>query len=739
MEENGIENESGAGKAPENRFACLGIAECQQVLERLKGGIVVDELPYTVKALLEDYKYEKKALGREVSERKTGLERYRRKAVDLHIAKEYAQALEAYDAYFQELGPQVSDAEAEQLKRECQQYVALAKKKKKRTVAAVVIVLVLCGIGVDQVLYRKNIEAFLVALEDRDYEKATKSAIQISWRYDTEAGISNLVCYLDERNEFNQLCGQELTRASLDQYAGIKWQEVQEWVAQAEAAEDLPEGIQQLRQASRTTRILIQECGDLCAMEQEFEEMYGACNHKDAAHYAHEEWGHLQQLRDTDVTQTNLNLIVDRYNVMVEITNRVAVLMDAEKNMQPFKDQYEDLVKEEKIQVQGLLNYTSRNLEEAQRLAGAAVKQEEKFEFDDARLLYIQAIEHIKDSGKERLEVGDELVKMDRAKEEFVNLYKALDVGMAQERLPDDWQALSDQKEKAETEYDKPERWKGEAYTSYKAASEKVRMLIGKLNQDDKKVEFDLLYGELDVVLAKKWFSGQWEKLSDQKKKADRAHERGDRWEDVNLLYREALAMLNSLTESMPEKDKLDESKQAFDRLYSKLDIGLADKWFPEDWKALSVQKKAAAEAYATGDDWETVYNAYEIASQKLEDLLKGISNKALQTYTEMDNDIADSIKEDLEEYYPDEWKALQHQLDQAGKEYKMPRHWESDAYELYLAATKKLFDIYTKGKEEKKFIVYFGKEPKLEEELKELFDIIDKSSTSTSNGVPDK
>jgi hypothetical protein len=94
MEEHNIEIESEESPAPENKFACLGIPECQQVLERLKGVTVVDSLPYSAQALMDEFKDDKETLKREVAARKEELERFRKKAVDLHIGKKYAAALE---------------------------------------------------------------------------------------------------------------------------------------------------------------------------------------------------------------------------------------------------------------------------------------------------------------------------------------------------------------------------------------------------------------------------------------------------------------------------------------------------------------------------------------------------------------------------------------------------------------------------------------------------------------------
>lgn len=638
MEENVIENEHEANEMPESKFACLGIAECQQVLERLKGGIVIDdELPFAVKALLDEYKYDEKTLRREVGDRKAELELHRKKAVDLHIAKNYAQALEEYDEYFRTLGSQIADQEAENLWEECREYVSLAKKRKWQKISAVVIVLILCGLAVDQVLFRKSVKAFQAALLHRDYENATKTAIKISWRYDTEGGISNLVCFLDERNEFNQLCSKELIQSSLNEYGGIKWQEVQSLVQQADTNEDLSLGIQQLSQAAEMTMKLAKECGVLGAMERDFNAMYESCNQKDADYYVHGDWEILQQLRETEVTQTNLNLIADRYNLMVEITNRVARLMDAQKDMQPVKDRFEQMLKEEQIQVQGMLNYSSSQLSEAQRLAVIALKKEELFEFADARLIYTRAIEHIKASQKNRKEDEKELARIDQARRDFNALYEKLDTGLAQKNCPDDWKALSIQIEKAKAAYDRKDRWKGDAYVCYEAATESLKRIEKKMEDGYRASRF----------------------------------------------------------------------KKEFDRLYAKLDIGLAEKWFPDKWNALFGQKKKADEAYEKGENWETVDVCYEVVSQTLEDLMREICIKARLVFNEKYNGTDDEAKEIMAKSYPDEWENIKGLIQKAKEEYKKPDYWEGDAYKLYIEAEKRLREIHDKAVE-KKDLIYF-------------------------------
>jgi len=665
MEDNVIGNESEENKTPESEFACLGIADCQQVLERLKGGIVIDQLPYAVKALLDKYKYDEDTLRREVGERKAELEGRRKRAVELHIAKKHAQALEGYDEYFRVLGSQVADHEAEQLRKECHQYVLLAKKRKWQAISAVVIVLVLCGVAVDQVFFRKNVKAFQAALQGRDYENATKAAINISWRYDTEGGISNLVCFLDERNRFNQLYGQGLSRSSLDMYGGAKWREVLELVRQADANEDLSKGIQQLRQALEMTTEQVKECVDLGVMERDFNAMYESCNQKDADHYAHEKWGHLQQLREMEITQTNLNLTSDRYNLMVGITNQVARLMAAQKDMQPVKDVFDEMLKEEQIQVQGMLNYSSSQLDEAQRLAGIAMAKEEKFQFVDARLIYTRAIEHIKASQKNRQEDGEELAKIDQARRDFNGLYEKLDVGLAQEECPDDWKALSSQIEKAKLAYDRKDRWKGDAYVRYEAATESLKRLMRMLEEggrvSESKKEFNLLYGKLDIGLAEKWFPGKWSALFDQKKKADAAYERGDNWEEVNVCY--------------------------------------------------------------------------EVASQSLEDLLREICIKARRDFKERDNGTDDAAKGIMKKSYPDEWANLRNLAEKAAEEYAKPRYWESDAYKLYIEAEGKLREIYDKAVE-KKDIIYFDMSG-YKEAMKPIPEYEDESPGTATNGIP--
>lgn len=665
MEEKVIENESEASETPENEFACLGIAECQQVLERLKGGIVIDELPYAVKALLDEYKYDEDTLRREVGERKVALESRRKKAVEFHIAKKYTQALEGYDEYFGTLGSQVTDYDAEQLRKECQQYVSLAKKRKWQAIAAVVMVLVLCGVAVDQVFFRQHVKAFQAALQGRDYENATEVAIKISWRYDTEEGITNLVCFLTERNEFNQLCGHELTRSSLDEYGGIKWQEVLKLVEQADVNEDLSLGIQQLCQATEMTTELVKGCVVLGEMERDFYVMYESCNQKDAAYYAHEKWENLQQLRETEVTQTNLNLIADRYTLMKGITNQVAKLMDAQKEMLPVKDVFEEMLKEEQIQVQGMLNYSSSELVDAQRLAEIASTKEEEFQFVDARLIYTRATEHIKASQKKRREDGDEVDKIDQARREFNGLYEQLDIGLAQESYPDDWKALSIQIEKAKSAYDRKDRWRGDAYVCYEAALEKLK----KLNK------------------------------------------------------------------TMGDKDDLSESKQVFDLLYGKLDVGLAESWFLDRWNALFNQKKKADTAYERGDHWEDVIVYYEVASQELEDLLREISIKAKIDFLSRYKGKDDVTKEIMKKNYPDEWANLQNQIEKAKAEYEKPRYWEGNAYTFYIEAEKKLREIYDKTVEEKKIIIFDMSG--YEESMRPVSEYMDKSPNTETNGIP--
>lgn len=707
MEENVIENEAEA--VPENKFAQLGIAECQQVLERLKGGIMVDELPYAVKTLLDEYEFDQDTLRREVSDRKAELERYRKKAVELHIGKKYAAALEEYEAYFEKLGSQVTDYEAEQQCRQCRQYVADARRKKIQTMAAVVVVLILCGVLVDQVIFRKQVNAFKSALQERNYDKATETAIKISWRYDTEEGISTLVRFLDEKERFNRLCGDELTRASLDNYGGMKWQEVLELVGQADVNEELPQAIEQLEQASVMTTELVKECVVLETRERDFNSMYGSCNQMDADFYAHEEWQQLQLLREIQITPTNLHLITDRYNLMVDITNQVAGLMSAQQDMQPVKDLYAEMVEEEKVQVQGMLNYTSGQLNEAHRWSESALAKEELFQYADARLAYTRAIEHLKASEKQRLEDAAALAKIERAKREFADAYKRLNTGLAQERYPDDWNALSEQKHKAETEYAEKERWKGEADVSYKAALVQLRKLENMMGEREEisrvKEQFDLLYSELDVARAEKWFPAQWDELSGRKKSAEEAFDRGDQLTDVNDLYKMAQAKLQTLLETMASLDQLEESKSGFYSLYEKLNIGLAGNWLPEASKELSGLKKKADASYAAGDDWEEANMSYAVASQKLEDLLVEINRKAKVTFEDAYAGVSDKIKGILKESYQADWEKLEAQKTAAETAYEQPRNWEGDACSLYIGAVRMLGDIYTKGQEEKKFI----------------------------------
>jgi hypothetical protein len=742
MEDNVLENESAAAEVPENKFACLGIAECQQVLERLKGGFVVDVLSPAAKALLDEYKYDEDSLKREVGDRLAGLEALRKKAVDAHIAKKYAQALEAYDEYFAVLGSRLTDYEAEQLRKECLQYVAVAKKKKWQMIAAVVLAVVLCGVIVDQVFFRQSVKAFHAALLGRDYEQSTKIAIKISWRYDTEGGISNLVCFLDQKNEFNRLCGQELIRSSLDNYGGIKWQEVQELVGQAAANEDLAQGVRQLTLAVEMTTQLVDECGDLGLMEKGFTAIYEACNQKDADHYAQEKWEQLQLLRDTEIMQTNLNVIVQRYELLMDITNQVARLMDAQKDMQPVKDDFEKRLKEEQIQVQGMLNYSSSQLGEAQKRAETALKKEEQFEFADARLIYTRAIEHIKASEKQRKEDADKLAKMDQARREFNLLYGELDTGVAQEQYPDDWKALAVQKAKAESEYDRTDRWNGDAFVCYEAALVQMRKLKVMMDNGDVmtrfREEFDKLYAALDSSVSEKWFPGQWTALVDKKKAAEAAYEGGGHWEQVNSCYKEAMASLKGLEELMEEVDKLNASKAELYRLYGKLDIGLAEKWFPEDWKASFDQKKKADAAYEKGDQMEEVNVFYEVASQKVDDLLVKISAKAKQDFDEVNDKIEEPIKDALKKNYLSAWNDLQSQVETAKAEYMKPRHWESDAYDHYISAKIKLLDLYKKGHEENRYIDFnFNVIIELDEELAELHEKMDHSRSSSTNAIP--
>lgn len=626
-----------ANVEPVNEFACLGIADCQQVLERLKGGFLIGELSYAAKTLMDKYKYDEDTLRRGLRERLDALERPRKKAVDLHISKKYALALEAYDDYFATLGDQVSDYETEQQHNECRQYVAMAKKRKWQMIVSILVFLIICGVIVDQVIYRKNIKAFKAALQNRDYENATETAIKISWRYDTEAGIANLISFLDERGKFNQLSSEELIRSSLDNYGGIKWQEVQSLVSQAEINEDLPQGIQQLRQAAEMTKELVKECKVLGENERDFNAIYEACNQKDADHYAHEKWERLQQLRDTTITQTNLQVIAERYELMLEITNQVARLMAAEKDMQPVKDEFEKLLKEEQIQVEGMHNYVSYELGEAQKRADIAAAKEKQFEFTDARLIYTRAIEHVKESQKNRQENGDELSKIEQARRAFIDLYKTLeeDVGLAQEKFPEEWAALSEQKKKAEEEYAKKERWKGDAYVSYEAALEKLKKL-------------------------------------------------------KNL---------------MAGKDKVLVAKEAFERQYGTLDIGLAEKWASDQWNALRDQKKKADEAYETGDQWDDINACYKVASQRLEDLLVAISNQAEKEYNSLYESIDGEVIETLKK--KSEWPELQDLVEKAKAEYRKPRYWEGYAYKLYQEAWRTLDRINRRAAEEKDVIVF--------------------------------
>lgn len=729
-------NDPEANEAPENKFACLGVTECQQILERLRGGVVVDELPYAVKALLKEYEHAKDVLRREVGQRKSELDRPRNRAVELHIAKKYAQAVEAYDEYFAVLGSQVTDYEAEQQKKECLQYVKLAKKKKLQTMAAVAVVLVLCGVAVDQVLLRQNINAFEAALLERDYETATDAAIKISWRYDTEAGISNLVSFLDVRNEFSQLCGEELVRASLDNYGGLKWVEILALVEQADANEDLPQGTQQVRQAVEMTADLVGECEVLEKMVRDYNAMYRSCNHMDADHYAHEKWTQLQHLRAIEITQTNLNVIAERYELMVGITNRVAMLMGAQKDMEPVKEEFEQELEKEQIAVQKIRDYTSHELEKAKELAAAAQGKEEVFEFADAWFLYTRALEHIKASQEKRKGDAQQLARIDQAQREFSELYKTLDEDLAKERFPDDFRALTDQKLKAEAEYNQTERWNGNAYVAYTAAVEKLKKLKGMLDSRFAKEEFELRYGKLDVGLADRWFPDQWDSLGDQKKKAEAAAERGDRWADVNACYEVALSKLDLLEKSLEGTGKVEESKAGFNQMFAFLEIGLAEKWFPEQWSVLRAEKKTADGAYASGGKLDDVINHYGVASQILEDLLVEMSRKAKKDFDDMNANISGKIKGILQKNYPEDWKKLEEQMVAAEAAYDQPRNWESDASRLYIAAARTLYDVYNKGQEEKKFINFAVFDMSdYEEAMKPVSEY--QSSGSTTNEIP--
>ena len=728
-------NDPEANGVPENKFACLGITECQQILERLRGGVVVDELPYAVKALLNEYEYAEDVLRREVGQRKSELDRPRNRAVELHIAKKHAQAVEAYDEYFAVLGSQVTDYEAEQQKKECLHYVKLAKKKKLRIMAAVAVVLVLCGLAVDQVLLRRNIKAFESALLERDYQNATDAAIKISWRYDTEVGISNLVCFLDARNEFTQLCSEELVRSSLDNYGGPQWQEILALVAQADANEDLPQGIQQVRQAVEMTADLVGECEVLEKMERDYNTMYRSCNHMDADHYAHEKWTELQQLREVETTQTNLNVIAERYELMVGITNRVARLMGAQMDMDPVKQDFGKQLEQEQIAVQKIRDYTSNELEKAKELAAKAQAKEEAFEFADAWFLYTRGIEHIKASQEQRKADALQLARIDQAQREFTELYKTLDGDRAKERFPEDYRALVDQKLKAESEYKQKERWNGNAYVAYTAAVDQLRKLKGMLDNRYAKEEFDLRYGKLDVGLADRWFPDQWNGLNEQKKKAEAAAERGDRWVDVNACYEVAVSKLDRLEKSMEGIGKVEESKAGFDQMFAFLEIGLAEKWFPEQWSALRESKKKAEGAYATGGALDNVAEDYSVASQKLEDLLVELSRKAKKDFDDMNANISPKIKSVLKKSYPEDWKKLETQKAAAEAAYDQPRNWEGDASRFYVDAARTLYDIYNRGQEEKKFIDFVFDMSGYDDAMKPVSEY--PSSGTTTNEIP--
>ncbi|MDF7823015.1 hypothetical protein P4B35_03250 [Pontiellaceae bacterium B12227] len=619
-----VQSESGAIEEPVSKFACLGIAECQQVLERLKGGNIMDSLPYAVKELMDEFKHDKDTLKREVCERQEQLERHRQKAVDLQILKKYAPALEAYDEYFEVLGSQVGDYEGEKLRKECRQYVEQAKKRKWQMIAVAVVIVILCGVIVDQISFRQNVKAFQVALLDRDFEGATEAAIKISWRYDTEEGISNLVNFLEKKDAFNELCSAELTRASLDNYGGIKWQDVLQLVDQAEANEDLSQGINQLEQAVVTTQELLKDCVVLEEKERDYQSMYASYNHKDADHYAHVEWEQLEQLHATEITLSNLTVITERHALMVGITNQVTRSMNAQKNMQPIKDEFEEKLSKEKEEVQKATNYVSKELEKALQLREVALKKEEAFKFADARYLYIRAIGHVEASRKNRLEHGGKLAKMDQAKREFNILYEKLDIERAQTRCPDEWEALSDQKKKAESEHARQDRWNSDAEVSYKAAMGKLKNLMKIMQDGDKmyvsKEKFDLLYGKVDAGLAGKWFGDEWKALRAQKKKADAAYEtEGSEQDDVRVYYEEASQMSEDLLVKLS-----DEARKKYGELCNMVDVidgnlGKLGSSYPDDWKKLQVLIDKAEIEYKKPSYWESgAYKSYTAATKDL-------------------------------------------------------------------------------------------------------------------------
>jgi hypothetical protein len=283
------------------------------------------------------------------------------------------------------------------------------------------------------------------------------------------------------------------------------------------------------------------------------------------------------------------------------------------------------MMEEEQIQVQGMLNYSSSKLDEAKRLAGIAAKKEETFDFPDALGLYISATNCIRASQIEREEDSAKLDKIEQARREFNELYNGLDdVGLAQEKYSDQWNALMEKKEEAESEYGREERWEGDAYACYEAASAKLKRLMGAMEDGDKVGEsrngFNQLFGNLDIGLAEKWFPAKSGTLFEQKKKADAAYERGDNWEEVNVCYEVASQSLEDLTREISIKAKID-FLSAFNSKGNQIK-NLSGGDYQEEWSNVQKLAEQAEREYAKPRYWEG--NAYELyinAEHKLSEI----------------------------------------------------------------------------------------------------------------------
>ncbi len=271
--------------------------------------------------------------------------------------------------------------------------------------------------------------------------------------------------------------------------------------------------------------------------------------------------------------------------------------------------------------------------------------------------------------------------------------------------------------------------------------------ITGKI--EEARREFNRLYGKLDIELAQTRCPGEWNALSDQKKIAESEYAKADRWNsDSEELYKSALIKLKSLMKNIDINDDMYVSKKRCDDLYGKVNAGVANKWFADEWNAVRDQKKKAEAAYQSEDpDKDDVRVYYNEASQMLEDLLVKISDEAKKSYDELCNMInlieGNLVKLEenlyrLDQGYQDEWKELQDLVDKAEMEYRKPNYWESGGYNAYISAYKKLFHIYKEGKD-KSVILDFNdfKLKEYDDKMKFLEEDVDAFPSAATNEVP--